>query len=82
MTNGYCISIEIQDGEIEQIMDEMKKAMRTVQDCYYRLEALGVVTVQTRMELEIAYGFAERFCIHEKHPPFLDSAGGTACFLV
>jgi hypothetical protein len=48
MTNGYCISIEIQDGEIEQIMDEMKKAMRTVQDCYYRLEALGVVTVKKK----------------------------------
>lgn len=44
--NKYLIGIEVQDGEIEKIMEELQRAQETICTCYNRLVELGVVTIK------------------------------------
>ncbi|MBQ7516382.1 MAG: hypothetical protein IJS96_08880 [Schwartzia sp.] len=39
------IRIEVPEGEVKQILDELNKAQEKIYECYNRLEGLGVVTV-------------------------------------
>lgn len=39
------IRIEVPEGEVKQILDELNKAQEKIHECYNRLERLGVVTV-------------------------------------
>lgn len=41
----YGIRIEMPEGEVKSILDELTKAQETIHKCYRRLEELGVVTV-------------------------------------
>lgn len=45
MTNGLIL-IEIPEGEIKAIMDELDRAQDTICKCYSRLRELGVVTIR------------------------------------
>lgn len=42
----YAVRIEIQDGEIEEIMETLRKAQETIYDCYNSLRDLGVVAIR------------------------------------
>jgi len=42
---SYNIRIEIPDGRIKEIMDELTSAQEIIYRCYQELESLGVVTV-------------------------------------
>lgn len=44
--NPYYLKVEIQDGELEQVMDDLEKARKMIEDCGNKLRALGVVTVE------------------------------------
>ena len=46
MTN-YVLTIEIQDGAVQEILDELNEAQETIYRCYSRLMDLGVVTIRT-----------------------------------
>lgn len=45
MTN-YSIRIEVEDGEIEQILKELNEAQETIFKCYNRLQTLGVLKIK------------------------------------
>lgn len=44
--NGYIMRIEIPEGKVKEIMDELDKAQETIRKCYRELEDLGVVTIK------------------------------------
>lgn len=44
--NGYLIRVEIQDGEIEQILRELNEAQEKIYQCYSRLQEAGMVVVR------------------------------------
>lgn len=46
--NKYLISIEIPEGEVKQILNELTKAQEKIRDCYDRLDELGVVRVTAK----------------------------------
>lgn len=50
--NKYLISIKCKEGELEQIMDELQKAQRTIYTCYTRLQEMGVLTLEKAAEAE------------------------------
>lgn len=41
----HMIRIEIPEGRVKEILDQMTKAQETIYECYQELESLGVVTV-------------------------------------
>ena len=46
VVNGCYIRIEIPDGELKAIMDEINKAQETIYKCYNRLQDLGVIIIK------------------------------------
>lgn len=42
----YSAVIEIQGGELQEIMQELNDALKVVYRCYDRLENLGVVVIR------------------------------------
>ncbi len=44
--NKYVTIIEVRDGQLQEIMEEMHKAQETILDCYHKLQNMGVVTVR------------------------------------
>lgn len=40
------IRIEIQDGELEQIMEELSQATETIYKCYSKLKTMGVLVIK------------------------------------
>lgn len=46
--NSYVVRIEVPEGEVKAILEELEKAQRVILDCYDRLDKLGVLTVQER----------------------------------
>lgn len=44
MYKGY-IRIEIEDGEIKKIMDQLTEAQETIYKCYSKLQDIGVLTI-------------------------------------
>ncbi|SDD88364.1 hypothetical protein [Sporomusa acidovorans] len=42
----HFIRIEVEDGEVEQIIQELYAAQEKIYQCYNRLISLGVVTVK------------------------------------
>lgn len=43
--NGVAIKIEVEDGELKKIFNELTAAQEKINECYNRLIDLGVVTV-------------------------------------
>lgn len=41
----YFIRIEMEEGEVEKILNELYEAQEKIKQCYDRLEQLGVVTI-------------------------------------
>ena len=48
----YFISIEAPKGELEDILDQLHEAQKTIKTCYERLEALGVLTFVEKEEAD------------------------------
>lgn len=46
--NGYSIRIEIQEGQVKEILDRLNAAQETIYRCYQELQDLGVVVVKKR----------------------------------
>ena len=44
--NPYYLKVEIQDSELEQVMDELEKAMKMIEACANKLRFLGVAEVK------------------------------------
>jgi len=42
----YDIRIEVQEGEVKKILDELSSAQEKIFECYNRLEILGVITIK------------------------------------
>ncbi|MDN0033279.1 hypothetical protein QVN85_10225 [Oscillibacter valericigenes] len=43
--DNYAIRIEVPEGEVKEILDELTKAQKTIYDCYTRLERMGMVKI-------------------------------------
>ena len=43
--NGYSVRMEVKEGEIKKIMDQLTKAQETIYECYGELQELGILTV-------------------------------------
>ncbi len=43
--NRYLMRIEIKQGEVERILNELHEAQEKIYECYSELENLGVITV-------------------------------------
>jgi hypothetical protein len=39
------IRIDVPQGEVGEILEELEKAQEKIRDCYSRLEALGVINI-------------------------------------
>lgn len=46
--NGYSIRIEIQEGQVKEILDRLNAAQETIYRCYQELQDLGVVVVKEK----------------------------------
>ncbi|SCJ79216.1 Uncharacterised protein [uncultured Flavonifractor sp.] len=46
--NGYSIRIEIQDGQVKEILERLNAAQETIYRCYQELQDLGVVVVKEK----------------------------------
>lgn len=44
--NNYGIRIEICDGELKRILDELTRAQEQIYACYNQLQAMGVLTIK------------------------------------
>ena len=42
---GYGIRIEVKNGEIEKIFEELNNAQEKIYDCYNKLQNLGVLVI-------------------------------------
>lgn len=42
---GYEIRIEVKQGEVKKILEELDEAQEKIYDCYRRLQDIGVVTI-------------------------------------
>lgn len=42
----YIIRIEIEEGEVKKILQELNEAQEKISQCYDRLIELGVVTIR------------------------------------
>ncbi len=42
---SHLVRIEIPEGEVKQILDELNEAQSKIYECYSRLQGLGVLTV-------------------------------------
>ncbi len=54
--NKYFVEIEAPKEELEEIMEELTQAQRTIQDCYKRLEDLGVLVFREHEKVNAASG--------------------------
>jgi hypothetical protein len=50
---GQFIRIEVPEGEVKKILDELTEAQDKIYKCYDRLEELGVVTIKEQTTREI-----------------------------
>ncbi|MCH5315760.1 MAG: hypothetical protein J1E81_07590 [Eubacterium sp.] len=48
--NNYNIRIEIEDGEVKQILKELNEAQETIYKCYIKLQSLGVLKIKESPE--------------------------------
>lgn len=46
----YLMRIEIQEGEVKKILDELTEAQETIRRCYHKLQDLGVVVLKEKAE--------------------------------
>ena len=46
--NNYDIRIEIQEGEVKEILDKLNEAKETIYNCYNRLQEIGVLTLKEK----------------------------------
>lgn len=46
--NGYSIRIEIQEGQVKEILDRLNAAQETIYRCYQELQDLGVAVVKEK----------------------------------
>ena len=46
--NSYIVRLEVPEGEVQAILEELEKAQRVILDCYDRLDKLGVLTVREK----------------------------------
>ncbi len=46
--NNYDIRIEIQEGEVKEILDKLNEAQETIYNCYNRLQEIGVLTLKEK----------------------------------
>lgn len=53
----YFISIEAPKGELEDILDQLHEAQKTIKTCYERLEALGVLTFVEKNEVDSGWTY-------------------------
>lgn len=44
--NKYIISIEVAEGEVGRILEELHAAQETIYNCYSKLEKLGAVKIK------------------------------------
>lgn len=44
--NPYYLKVEIKDSELEQVMDELEKAMKMIETCANKLRFLGVTEIK------------------------------------
>lgn len=49
---NYYIRIEVPEGEVKNILDELAQAQNKIYECYNRLEDLGVVVVKEQTTSE------------------------------
>lgn len=42
----YNIRIEVEDGEVEEILKELNEAQETIYKCYNKLQSLGVLKIK------------------------------------
>jgi hypothetical protein len=42
---NYGIRIEIPEGEVKKILNELTQAQEKIRECYTKLENLGVITI-------------------------------------
>lgn len=45
MMRRYMIRIDVPEGEVKEILEELDKAQQTIYNCYSRLEAMGVINI-------------------------------------
>ena len=43
---SYVIGIEVPDGEINEILEELERAQETIYKCYSRLKCLDLLTIR------------------------------------
>ncbi|WP_154658792.1 hypothetical protein [Agathobaculum desmolans] len=46
--NNYAIHIEIPEGRVQEILNELTVAQETIRRCYDELTRLGVITVKEK----------------------------------
>ncbi len=46
--NNYGIQIEVPNGKVKEILDELTTAQETIRRCYDELQSLGVVTIKEK----------------------------------
>lgn len=48
--NKWHIQIKIPKGRVQEILDELHEAQRTIQRCYTELEQLGVLVIEEKTD--------------------------------
>lgn len=46
--NRFVIQIEVPEGKVKALLDELTKAQETIRNCYYELDRLGVLTIKEK----------------------------------
>ena len=44
--NNFGIRIEVPEGEVKKILDELTEAQDKIRECYSKLERLGVLVIK------------------------------------
>lgn len=46
--NKFGIQIEVPEGRVKEILEQLTQAQETILNCYYELDRLGVVTIKEK----------------------------------
>ena len=46
----YGLSISVPEGKVNEILDRLTEAQKTIYDCYCELEHLGVLTITKKAD--------------------------------
>lgn len=44
--DSYFMRIKIKDGEVEEVLNELEQAQKTIYECYEKLRTMGFLTVE------------------------------------